>query len=131
MTNCVSNVLFTEVIRYEPFTVKYTRFQGLRLCTQWHPMHYFRPGPNGALFPMWCTTRTQWHPIPYVVHYFRPGPNGALFPMWCTTLDQDQMAPYSLCSALVLLRAWSKVVHYIGERVPFEKRPIITPLLKG
>jgi hypothetical protein len=35
--------------------------------------------------------RPQWHPVPYIVHYFWPGSIGL----------------------------WSKLVHYVGNRVPF------------
>jgi hypothetical protein len=43
---------------------------------------------------------------------------------------ESQIAPYSLCSAL---RApWLKVVHYIGNRVPYETQhsPIFQCLVK-
>ena len=40
------------------------------------------------------------------------------------------MTPHSLYSALLLTRGppiglWSKVVHYVGHRVPFATHPII------
>ena len=76
-----------------------------------------------SLYSALLYTRALWHPIPYIVHYFRPEPYGA---------------PYSLCSALLLARThralvkssalyreegaiglWFKVVHDIGNRVPF------------
>ena len=37
------------------------------------------------------------------------------------------MAPYSLHSALRALWAWSKAVHYIGNRVPFGTQPKSPP----
>ena len=57
----------------------------------------------------------------------RPGknghlPNSTLFPLQCTTFDH--YGPYELWSKVVhyignRVPFWSKVVHYIGNRVPF------------
>lgn len=38
-------------------------------------------------------------------------PDGTLFQIWCTSFDQSPIGP------------WSKVVHYMGNSVPFEMQP--------
>jgi hypothetical protein len=59
--------------------------------------------------------------LPGVVQYtvstkYTIVPNGSLFPLKCTTFDQGPWGS----SALHLTRAHGVVVHYIGNRVPFE-----------
>jgi hypothetical protein len=57
----------------------------------------------------------KWHPIPYVVCV----PNGTLFPIWIVVPNDTLFSMFWQGS----VELWSKVMHYIGNRLPFGTQP--------